>query len=316
MVSPFLLYLYEKVIMKRIILTEAKLKKLMVEMKFNQDIVFVSYLPEKYDIKKFKGIEYDWQAQMNNKCRNGLWACPIDSNWGWEKWCRHENTTAIDKMKHSFFFKLKPGAKIYSIDNINDLKKISTTYQHDDLGRIRGTQKKIDFNKLLSNGYDGIYASENAVTTLRNGLSSEMDELYTWDVESICIFNPNVIVPIGEDELMDKMPKYSDVRNHDKWGLYSDEFDWKTMGNQTDNPNRVTHYGDDKDSWDLIDSYYNAANINPPGEGKTKALKANDVGKAWREHEEQEKKRKAADKRSMTNTLKTADKKPLIQKKQ
>jgi hypothetical protein len=78
----------------------------------------------------------------------------------------------------------------------------------------------------------------------------------------------------------------------------------------------MTHYGNDKDSWDLIDSYYNAANINPPGEGKAKALKANDVGKAWREHEEQEKKRKAADKRSMTNTLKTADKKPLIHKKQ
>ena len=303
--------------MKRVILTEGKLKKLMFEMRFNQDIVFVSLLPEKYDIKKFKTIEYDWQAQMNNKCRNGLWASPIDSNWGWEQWCKHENfTSGINKMKYSFFFKLKPGAKIYSIDNINDLKKISTTYQHDDLGRIHGTQKKIDFNMLLSKGYDGIYVSEDAVVDLRMMFSSEIDGLSSWDVESICIFNPNAIIPIGEDELANKMSKYSDVINHDKWGLGSDDFDLNTMGNDFENPNRMTHYGDDKDSWDLIDSYYNAANINPPGEGKAKALKANDVGKAWGEHEEQEKKRKAADKRSMTNTLKTADKKPLIQKKQ
>ena len=115
---------------------------------------------------------------------------------------------------------------------------------------------------------------------------------------------------------MDKVSKYPDVRNHNKFGLNSDEFDWKTLGNQIDNPNRVTHYGDDRDSWDLIDSYYNANNINQPGEGRANALKVNNINKAWREHEEQEKKRKAADKRSMTNTLKAADKRPLIQKKQ
>ena len=302
--------------MKKVILTEAKLKQLMVEMKFNQDIVFVTYLPEKFDRKKFKGIEYDWQIQMVNKCRNGLWASPIDSNLGWEQWCKEENfTSAIDKMKYSFFFKLRPGAKIYPIDNINDLKKISTAYQRDDKGRVRGKQKKIDFISLLAKGYDGIYASENAVRTLRNTFNSEMDELYSWDVESICIFNPNVIIPIGEDELMNKMVRYSDVDNYDD-GLNSYKFNNEHWYDQNDNPNRVTHYADDRDSWDLIDSYYNATSKNPPGEGREKALKVNDMNKAWIEHEEQEKKRKAADKRSMTNTLKAADKKPLIQKKQ
>jgi hypothetical protein len=288
----------------------------MVEMKFNQDIVFVAYLPEKFDMKKFKGIEYDWQIQMVNKCRNGLWASPIDSNLGWEQWCKAEDfTSAIDKMKYSFFFKLRPGAKIYPIDNINDLKKISTAYQRDDKGRVRGKQKKIDFISLLAKGYDGIYASENAVRTLRNTFNSEMDELYTWDVESICIFNPNVIIPIGEDELMNKMVKYSDVGNYDD-GLNSYKFNDEHWYDQNDNPNRVTHYADDRDSWDLIDSYYNATSKNPPGEGREKALKVNDINKAWKEHDDQEKKRKTADKRSMTNTLKAADNRPLIQKKQ
>ena len=302
--------------MKKVILTEAKLKQLMVEMRFNQDIVFVSYLPEKFDRKKFKGIECDSRSQRFNKCKNGLWACPIDSNLGWEQWCKAEDfTSAIDKMKYSFFFKLRPGAKIYPIDNINDLKKISTAYQILDLGDRRVKQKKIDFTSLLAKGYDGIYASENAVRVLRNNCNIEMDELYTWDVESICIFNPNVIIPIGEDELMNKMVRYSDVCNYDD-GLNSYKFDNEHWYDQNDNPNRVTHYADDRDSWDLIDSYYNATSKNPPGEGREKALKVNDMNKAWREHEEQEKKRKAADKRSMTNTLKAADKKPLIQKKQ
>jgi hypothetical protein len=302
--------------MKKVILTEAKLKQLMVEMRFNQDIVFVSYLPEKFDRKKFKGIECDSRSQRLNKCKNGLWACPIDSNLGWEQWCKAEDfTSAIDKMKYSFFFKLRPGAKIYPIDNINDLNKISTAYQILDLGDRRVKQKKIDFTSLLAKGYDGIYASENAVRVLRNNCNIEMDELYYWDVESICIFNPNVIIPIGEDELMSKIAKYSDVDSYDGT-LYSYKYDDERWDDQNDNPNRVTHYADDRDSWDLIDSYYNATSKNPPGEGRKKALKVNDINKAWKEHDDQEKKRKTADKRSMTNTLKAADNRPLIQKKQ
>ena len=297
----------------------------MVEMRFNQDIVFVSYLPEKFDRKKFKGIECDSRSQRLNKCKNGLWACPIDSNLGWEQWCKAGDfTSAIDKMKYSFFFKLRPGAKIYPIDNINDLRKISTAYQILDLGDRRVKQKKIDFTSLLAKGYDGIYASENAVRVLRNNCNIEMDELYSWDVESICIFNPNVIIPIGEDELMSKIAKYSDVDSYDGT-LYSYKYDdeherWMDQFNNNNDDNeyldQTNTYSDNKDSWDLIDSYYNAGSKNPPGEGREKALKVNDMNKAWIEHEEQEKKRKAADKRSMTNTLKAADKKPLIQKKQ
>ena len=170
--------------MKRIILTEAKLKKLMTEMRFVNDMIFVTYLKGNYDPKQFKEIEPD---VIINKCKNGLWACPIGTDSGWKDWCEKENFRYIGN--NEFTFKLTPGAKIYEINTEEDLKRISTANGY------YGIVKVIDFPGLLKNGYDGIYVSSDMVgCPTMNGIAG----LDIWDVESLCVFNPNVIIPVDE----------------------------------------------------------------------------------------------------------------------
>ena len=197
--------------MKRIILTEDKFKKLMTETRFSNDMLFVSYLPSEYDPKKFKNIETDWMVLSVNKCRNGLWACPAGNERGWKEFCEREDFRHIGNNK--FTFKLKPNAKIYEIDNEEDLKRISTAYMRDDTGRVRDTRKRIDFKGLISNGYDGIYATEDAVYNLRDYYNEDVYNLECWDIEQICIFNPNVIIPISNETVEINFPQEEDYWN-------------------------------------------------------------------------------------------------------
>lgn len=164
-------------------------KSIINETKYDGGMTFISYLKNDFDPKKFKEIEYGGMTEVVNKCKNGLWACPINSKYGWKHWCQDED---FEIGKIAFVFKLKPNAKIYAIDNYDDLEKISTH-------RSAFGENIINFKELIDNGYDGIYASENAVRELRY-THGKISGLYCWDVESLCIFNPNVIIPLGADK--------------------------------------------------------------------------------------------------------------------
>ena len=174
-------------VMKRVILTEAKLKRLMVEMRYGNDMMFVTYLKGSYDPKQFKEIEPDIVA---NKCKNGLWACPLNSNMGWKEWCETNNFRHIGNNK--FVFKLKPGSKIYEINTKEDLNRISTANGYYNIMKV------IDFPRLLKSGYDGIYVSSDMVGYPAIKRIAGLD---VWDVESLCVFNPNVIIPVSEEEV-------------------------------------------------------------------------------------------------------------------
>ena len=202
--------------MKRIILTEDKFRKLMNETRFSNDMLFVSYLPSEYDPKKFKSIETDYNILSSNKCRYGLWACPVGNEFGWKEFCEEYDFDKIGNNK--FTFKLAPNAKIYEIDNADDLKRVSTADVVDNLGRVRRGKKKINFKGLIANGYDGIYASEKAVTELRFYYDENIDNLYNWDLEQICIFNPNVIIPISNETV-----EINVNRMEDYWDDYDEE---------------------------------------------------------------------------------------------
>ena len=329
--------------MKKVILTEAKLRKLISEIKYRKDIVYVSYLPYEFDMGSVSTIS-DWPRF--NKPDGGLWACPIDSARGWKEFTKNKPDLNLDNL-YAFYFKLSPNAKIYSINTLNDLEKISTkSYKFDN---SFDESRRIDFEKLIKNGYDGIYVSENALNNLEgerekypekrivdgsltdlkygeintipgtNGLIG----LYGWDVESICVFNPDVIEPISEGDADDiNYVRFGDLEYTPEKGLKSQ--DWLNddeYAEWDDDTNRLIDIRDDKEtqkrgSWDLLDAYRAKEYKNAPTDAYMQAKKVDDINKAWKEHEAQEKNRKAADKRSMTNTLKAAYKRPLIQKKQ
>ena len=184
---------------KTITLTESELhnliteavKRVLNETEYNKDTIFVSYLKDNYDQKSFKPIEYGGL----NKCRYGLWACPIDCRFGWKEWCQKEDNPIGNVL---FTFKLKDNAKIYVVDNYEDLERISTL-------KDRRGKGGINYKELLANNYDGIYVTDNAVNSLRY-IEGNIQDLYCWDVESVCIFNPNVIIPLSQEKV-EEFPK-------------------------------------------------------------------------------------------------------------
>lgn len=169
------------------------------EVAYSPDIIWITYGSNKFDPSKFKPIDYS-RAWLNNKPSGGLWACPLESD-EWNSWCRGEGFMT-DKLKSHFMFKLSPDANIYAINDKEDLIKISTAKYPSD---FFGDQKYIDYQKLLANGYDGIYVTKDAINstsmTRVRGNGGYVAPLDAWDVESICVFNPNVIIPVNDSKV-------------------------------------------------------------------------------------------------------------------
>lgn len=160
------------------------------------DMTFISYGTDSYSPIKFKNVDLEhWATACNNKPYGGLWASPVDSKWGWADWCKSEDFH-IESLNKSFLFKLKPTANIYVIDNIKDLIEVST-YISEYMPVLT-----INFKKLIDNNYDGIFVTEHASRALRtHNFSGIIHDLSSWDCESICIFNPNVIIPCLKENI-------------------------------------------------------------------------------------------------------------------
>lgn len=136
-----------------------------------------------------------WRGRMGytNKPIFGLWASPVDSEWGWRNFCM-DGGWNLERLTNKFLFKLSPDSKIYVIDNIEDLNAISA-FGPDSFG-----WKTINFRKLLNEGYDGLYITRDAAH-IQDDSKTMLKGLDSWDVESICVFNKDVIIPINDESL-------------------------------------------------------------------------------------------------------------------
>ena len=188
----------------------------------NKDMVFISYGTDRFDVNQFRQpIFNSKRAMINNKPVGGLWASPINAEYGWVDFC-DSNSFHLKTLAKHFIFKLKTDAKIYVIDNEEDLRKISTLPDmnyYDVLG----------INWELLREYDGVLVTDNGCRLkFLNGIKG----LEAWDVASICIFNPNIIVPIDENafdkakvskrEQYAKYPGYDDVEARKYLQMQSD----------------------------------------------------------------------------------------------
>jgi hypothetical protein len=172
------------------------------------DKVYIAYGSNAYSPEKFRPVDLShWRNAVNNKPFGGLWASPIDSKWGWKDWCESEEW-ATDTLKKSFTFTIAPTAKIYVIDNGKDLLSVST-YQSE---YIPSFSRTINFTQLIQDGYDGIFVTVNAIRAFRDAGPSGAEGLYTWDCESICIFNKEVIIPMEPKKNKMKQPKQEVIK--------------------------------------------------------------------------------------------------------
>lgn len=120
-----------------------------------------------------------------NKPPYGFWASPVGSDyWTWRDWCESEDYHT-DRLDTSFKFTLTKKARILTVRSREDI--IPYLVENIMLSRC-----VLDFNKIMSE-YDGM---ELIHGNLYNAF--HYNEFYTWDADSIVIWNPYIIVPMNK----------------------------------------------------------------------------------------------------------------------
>jgi hypothetical protein len=212
------------------------------------DKVYIAYGSSEYSPDKFRSVDLNhWRNAVNNKPFGGLWASPIDSKWGWKDWCQAEewNTESLNTY---FTFTLAPGTNIYVIDNEKDLMSVST-FRSEYMPTL-----SIDFAGLINNGYDGIYVTDTAARKFHHSTIYGISDLNSWDCESICIFNKNVIIPtmktnkeivrISESDLhnliKESISEILEEKDFIKYPKYPSPYDDKKIGNGVSQPVKNT----------------------------------------------------------------------------
>ena len=147
-----------------------------------KDKIFIHYGTADFIKEIFLPIE-------NTPCSNkpgktGLWASPIDSEYGWKDWCEEENFRECQE-RLSFQFRLSDSARVYVIDGVSDL--VNIPHKMGSNGCLLGSY--IDFEEMATK-YDAIFLTVEGQWATR--LSTEIN-LYGWDCESILVMNPDVI---------------------------------------------------------------------------------------------------------------------------
>ena len=148
---------------------------------------YIHYGSPSFQPDKFQPIKnYEWGAV---KPIGGMWASPIDAEWGWKQWCEAEEFW-LDKLNISFELNLSDDARICHLKSVDDLKKLPERQ-----GLFKSTWYCIDFEKAMDK-YDAIelHLSEEVED---DWLGSLYFKLYGWDCDSILIMNPNIIIKRG-----------------------------------------------------------------------------------------------------------------------
>lgn len=119
------------------------------------------------------------------KPTGGLWASPIDAEFGWREWNAESHFKKCYK-ENSFIFSLSERANVVRIHTMSDLDKLpQIEREYPPTVTAIVTMIAVDFEKCVEEGIDAI-----ELCTLENGLYWA---LYGWDCESIIILNKDII---------------------------------------------------------------------------------------------------------------------------
>lgn len=122
----------------------------------------------------------------------GIWASPVDAEFGWKDWCEREHFRTCE-LSNSFKFILKEDAKIFHIYSVSDLKKLPIQDKDEFSGFFLISQYYLDFEKIEKE-YDGIelHLSEESFEGTEFGQGLYFS-LYGWDCDSIILFHDSAI---------------------------------------------------------------------------------------------------------------------------
>ena len=132
---------------------------------------------------------------LKSKPDKGLWASPVNAEWGWKDWCEAEDFR-MDTFSESFRFRIDKKAKILRVRCEEDILPFVIFDTDETINRFRGMlgckteiSDELDLERLYRM-FDGIELFLSNDYSMHNGIFN------SWDVDSIVVWNPNVILPI------------------------------------------------------------------------------------------------------------------------
>jgi hypothetical protein len=156
--------------------------------------IYRCYGRSKFDKSKFVNIV---NRYASNKPYGGLWASPTkDKDIDWYEWCTSEHFNT-HKLKEYFDFTLKDNANILIVKDLKDVDKLprKIVTDIDEIITFDTMNTNIDFEKLTEE-YDGImvymYRSRD-IDIERMMYDGMYYRLYGWDVDTLLVFNPDVV---------------------------------------------------------------------------------------------------------------------------
>ena len=119
------------------------------------------------------------------KPAGGLWASPVDAEFGWKQWCESEDFNLLN-LDRSFTFSIS--GNIFTIDNVEDMNQLPWIEA--------GPLRCISFECLMAAGIDAVHLTWAGQVATR---LSHPRNLYGWDCESVLVMNPDIISLHGCD---------------------------------------------------------------------------------------------------------------------
>lgn len=135
------------------------------------------------------------------KPKGGIWTSPVESKYGWDKWCQDErfcDTNKLIKIEIVIDVDESENKKnLIIIDKLEDLNKllwIPNPIVRDMVERFGFKNlpgmEYIDFEKMKENGIDAIWLTEKGQRKTRPLYSKN---LHGWDCETILLLNEKCI---------------------------------------------------------------------------------------------------------------------------
>ncbi len=142
---------------------------------------YIHYGSDIFSPEKLKEVaSRDWDNGLFKP--NGLWASAEGVELSWKQWCEDEEFHT-DRLDKHFNFTLSDNARILKVKSDKDAKPYIrkwSMFMIDVLDQEKLTENFDGMELCLSGNYEN----------LRYG------RFYTWDCDSICIWNPDVIKPV------------------------------------------------------------------------------------------------------------------------
>ena len=157
----------------------------------NREVTYIHYGAKEFNPQKFIPVinRVNW---VKPEAHTGLWASPVNAEWGWKDWCEAENFRECDD-DVSFKFTVRDPQRIFFVDSKDSYDELVRLYGIKNPLHFGYTPDFIDFNKMMEEGWHGLEISITDYPAL-------YDLLYGWDCDSILIFNKDAIIPFNTEE--------------------------------------------------------------------------------------------------------------------